>query len=172
MAARIIIDDEAFKQSRARRFWKSVDTSAGYDACWPWKGTLLLGGYGAVTFLGRRTKVHRIAYELDTGDVIPDGLNALHSCDNPPCCNPRHIFPGTQRRNIEDMHAKGRAGDCRNFGEKHGRAKLTDAEVEAIRSEYMNGGLTQAKLAEMYGVGQSQVSRIIQKQSRAAPTPR
>lgn len=171
MAARSIINDSAFRKARERRFWKSVDTSGGYDACWPWLGSLLPGGYGSVSFLGRRTTAQRIAYELDTGDPIPDELSALHSCDNPPCCNPRHVFPGTQKQNINDMLAKGRGGDCRNFGENHGRAKLTDEQVSEIRQLYESRGHTQAELALLFKIGGSQISRIIQGQSRTGPGP-
>lgn len=171
MAARDIVNDDAFQRARAARFWKNVDTSGGYDACWPWLGTKLPGGYGAVTFLGKRTTAHRIAYQLDRGEEIPDGIDGLHNCDNPPCCNPRHIFIGTQKDNIADMHEKGRAGDTRNFGENHGRAKLTDTQVEEIRLLYRAVGHTQATLADMFNIGPSQISRIIQGLSRTHDTP-
>jgi hypothetical protein len=171
MASRTIVHDEAFRQSRTARFWKDVDTSAGYDGCWPWRGSCTQGGYGVVSFLGRYTTAHRIAYELDKGEQIPDGIEALHECDNPPCCNPRHVFLGTQKDNIADMHAKGRAGDCRLFGENHGRAKLKDHQVEEIRDRYRKEGLTQAQLAGIYGIGPSQISRIILGQSRSGIVP-
>jgi transposase-like protein len=65
------------------------------------------------------------------------------------------------------MHAKGRAGDCRNFGENHGRARLSDEQVAEIKALYQSRGYTQAELARMFSIGPSQISRIIQGQSRA-----
>lgn len=168
MASRKIIDDSAFRQSRAARFWQNVDCSGGFDACWPWMGSRLKGGYGSVGFLGRRTTAHRVAYELATGERIPDELKAVHSCDNPPCCNPRHVSPATQKRNIEEMDERGRRGDGRNFGENHGRCIVTDVQVSELRALYRTG-ISQAKLAKQFGVGQSQISRIIRGESRAMP---
>jgi len=171
MAAHTIINDPEFCQARAKRFWESVDCSGGFDACWPWTGTRLpKSGYGSVTFLGRRTTAHRIAYELATGIPIPDHLNGLHSCDNPPCCNPRHVYPGTQQRNLAEMRAKGRAGDCRLFGEEHGRCVVSDADVAKIRRLRAETGISQPKLAKRFGIGQSQVSRILRGESRSMPT--
>lgn len=169
MASRKIIDDAAFRQSRSARFWKNVDTSAGYDACWPWLGTRLKSGYGKVRFLGRTTTAHRIAYELATGERIPYELRATHSCDNPPCCNPRHVEPATQTQNIADMDARGRRGDSRNFGEDHGRCVVTDVQVSEIKTLYLTG-ISQGNLAKQFGIGQSQVSRIIRGESRGTST--
>jgi hypothetical protein len=112
-----------------------------------------------------RTTAHRIAFKLN-GGVIPHGHYVLHRCDNPPCCNPAHLFVGTQKQNLEDMRRKGRAGDCRNIGERHGMCKLADSQVAEIRKLYATPVLSQDKLAAMFGVGQSQISRILRRESR------
>jgi HNH endonuclease len=91
----------------AERFWAKVDRSAGPDGCWPWTGARFWFGHGAIKIDGRPWGAHRIAWELTNGP-IPDGLQANHRCDNPPCCNPAHLFLGTQLDNVRDMDAKGR----------------------------------------------------------------
>lgn len=93
----------------AERFEERVDRSGGPDACHPWTGTLS-GGYGRIGEGGRGCRIlytHRVAWELANGP-IPDGLDVLHACDNPPCCNVRHLSLGTHADNMADMAAKGR----------------------------------------------------------------
>jgi hypothetical protein len=106
-----------------------------------------------------------VAFELVHG-LIPAGLVVMHTCDNPECCNPAHLQAGTQQKNIADMHAKGRAGDCRNFGEKHGMAKLSDTDVRCIRL-LRSCGAIQQHLADAFGVRQNQISRIVRSENRA-----
>lgn len=81
-------------------------------ACWPWRGTVLRsGGYG-VLIIGRsfNKRAHRLAYELYVGPV-PDDLMVCHSCDNPICVNPAHLWLGTSSDNVSDMVKKGRRYD-------------------------------------------------------------
>lgn len=94
----------------AERLWEKVDRSAGPDACWPFMGAKMHNGYGHLGAGGRndgQVAAHRVAYQDQVGP-IPEGLNVLHRCDNRPCCNPRHLWIGTQRENLLDMIAKGR----------------------------------------------------------------
>lgn len=95
--------------TRESRFWAKVDTAGGIDACWPWSGNRIAKGYGIFTHRGRNAGAHRTAYQYAVGQ-IPDGLWVLHRCDNPPCCNPAHLWLGTATDNNRDMIAKGRAG--------------------------------------------------------------
>jgi hypothetical protein len=89
----------------------------------------------------------------------------MHRCDNRACCNPRHLQAADQLANLADMRLKGRAGDARTFAEAHGRAKLTDAQVGEIRTRAA-GGSTHRALSAEFGVGQSQVGRIVRGESR------
>lgn len=87
----------------AERLWSQVDRSGGPDACWLWQGHCDRGGYGRLA----GARAHREAW-VQTFGPIPDGLWVLHRCDNPPCCNPRHLFLGTPKDNTRDMMEKGR----------------------------------------------------------------
>lgn len=78
--------------------------------CWEWQGVRKKPPglpYGRISVCNKLESVHRVMYELTFG-VVPDGLNVLHKCDNPPCCNPDHLVTGTQAENCDDCIAKGR----------------------------------------------------------------
>ncbi len=96
-------------------FMARVDRSAGPDACWPWTGARQSpvykgrhGGYGYFSVRRKTYYVHRRVLELQLGRRLVPGEVAMHSCDNPPCCNPQHIELGTQAQNIRDMVLRGR----------------------------------------------------------------
>lgn len=140
-------------------FWRRVARSAA-DECWPWTGCTNEKGYGVVGGPNRTTrKAHRIAWELTTGAPPEDCL--LHECDNPACCNPAHLVPGSRAQNNADMRARGRE----QRGERHHRARLTAADARAIRERYLVGGTTQRVLAAEYGVGQQTVSALLRGQT-------
>lgn len=88
-------------------FWTKVDRSDGPDACWPILGFRDKDGYGQARLNGRKYRAHRLAWELAFGP-IPGWTQVLHHCDNPPCCNPAHLFLGTQSDNRWDCVTKGR----------------------------------------------------------------
>jgi hypothetical protein len=97
--------------TKRAHFWGRVDRREG--ECWFWLGAKQVNGYGLCA-VGRRDdgrqineQTHRIAYRLTHG-TIPDGMYVLHSCDQPPCCNPEHLMLGTQLDNIHDAIHKGR----------------------------------------------------------------
>ena len=139
-----------------------IDRSAGDNACWPWRGAHDRQGYGFLTFEGRRWQATRFFFTLTIGP-IPKELDLLHRCDNPPCCNPAHLWPGTAKENIRDSITKGRwvVGD--HTGGANGRCKLTDDDVRAIRQAYDNGA-TQRSLTALYDLGPSQVGRIVRRE--------
>lgn len=134
-----------------QRFWRLVNVGED-DACWTWTGTKNRTGYGYFKAPGRRhIYAHRFSYELAHGP-IPDGMVACHHCDNPPCVNPAHLFLGTYSDNTQDMLSKGRGNPI---------TKLTAADVQQIRAEYVQGA--GASLARRYGVSQQLISAIINR---------
>lgn len=144
--------------------WGRID-QRGPGECWEWTGNRSVRGYGQLRVDGRTVRAHRLAYELTHGP-IPPGLMICHSCDNPPCCNPAHLWAGTARDNNHDMVAKGRhrrRADESNAkfarGEKHGSAKLTATDVRQIRQR-VSDGERQAKIAREFGVGKDLIWQI------------
>ena len=107
------------------RFNAKVDRSGGPDACWPWTAGRFGTGYGAFKVRGRNHHAHRIAYELAHDEPIPSDPDApkvfvCHACDNPPCCNPAHLWLGTTTDNMRDASTKGRlATGNRNGSRTH-----------------------------------------------------
>ena len=141
------------------RFWSRVDSSDP-DGCWLWAAGAFEGGYGAMVYGGKLCKASRIAWELTNGP-IPDGLWVLHRCDNPPCCNPAHLFIGTPRDNTHDALRKGRW--CRTPGEARWSAKLRDVDVIDIRNRYVPRKVTLKDLADEYGVTFQLISMIVNR---------
>lgn len=140
---------------------KGIPTGLPADACWPWQGALHTQGYGRC-WDGERGKVayaHRLVYTLLVGP-IPDGLDIMHTCDNPPCVNPAHLRVATHRENMLDKCAKGRANMPR--GEAAGQAKLTEDQVRDIRRR-VAAGETQRRVAAEYGISQPAVGYIVRR---------
>lgn len=123
--------------------------------CWNWTAGKDGDGYGRFYPYRRKSMpAHRFNYELKFGP-IPDGMFVCHRCDNPSCINIEHLFLGTNAENTADKVAK-----CRQYfarGSGNGHAKLTEADVAVIRAAE---GVTQQKLADMYGVTQPTISEI------------
>lgn len=142
------------------RFWRKV--SKGDDAsCWEWQGHRLRSGYGWVnTPIGSRTASRVSAYLSGLLDDLASPLHVLHRCDNPSCCNPAHLFVGTNIDNIADRTAKGRSRTKPQHGQENGASKLTDTQIKQIRGMYRFAQYSQSQLAKMFNVHQPHISRI------------
>lgn len=154
------------------RFWSKVDTSAGLWSCWLWTGARLPTGYGAFNVGGHRVvTASRFALSIALGRPVGDGLEACHTCDNPPCVNPGHLFEGSPSDNQRDSHAKGRDAarvhpESIVRGERQGNAKLTVDLVLRIRQQRATGALLR-ELAADYDLAISHVQRIVTGESWA-----
>lgn len=107
--------------------------------------------YGIFTEKRKRTYIHRFMYFLLNGE-IPKNFVICHKCDNPPCCNPEHLFIGTHLDNIKDMVDKGRHVN----GSNSGKAKFTDEQIKEIRNSTENN----TEIAKRFNVWNSTISRI------------
>lgn len=134
--------------------------------CWLWRGSLDQNGYGTFQRIkGERLKAHRCSYILACGP-IPPGMNVCHSCDVRACCNPAHLWLGTQKQNLADMTRKGRRVGFSLKGDAHGSTRIPDAALPVIRALRAGGAPTRI-IAQTYGVSHSTIARIVKGERRA-----
>ena len=145
-----------------KRYWSYIDIQGLFD-CWEWAGHLHKKGYGWYLLHGKWLSAHRISWMLSYGE-IPKGLSVLHKCDNRACCNPAHLFLGTQIDNMADMVTKGRSYLCSLPGSNNGMAKLTEEQVIAIRILYQTE-FTISELARLYKMGWTTISEIVKRKT-------
>lgn len=141
-----------------RLFWKSA---VKQDGCWSWIGAANKAGYGFIctSFDGKASKrilAHRLSWRIHKG-IFDESLRVLHRCDNPQCCNPDHLFLGTQADNVADMDSKGRRGDV--SGENHPKAIITEQQAMEIIS-LLESGHQHIHIASRFGVKKHIVSDI------------
>ena len=134
------------------RFWAKVDRREP-EKCWEWTAYRKARGYGVLTWHGRRLLAHRVALSL-MDDDWSNPLHVCHSCDNPACCNPAHLWRGSDQDNYNDMVHKGRSRRAK--GEANGFARITAEIASAIR----NSTKSQRELAEHYGVSKSLICHV------------
>lgn len=154
------------------------------DGCWAWTGAKNTAGYGQFRMAGKNEGAHRVSWVIENGP-IPEGLCVLHRCDNPACVRVSDLFLGTQLDNIADRDSKGRAAiglrngkytrpECTPRGEHHGRAKLTTADAENIRTAFASG-TKNCVLAAQYGVSRTQIKHVVRRRywngSNGPPQP-
>lgn len=140
------------------RIYKFIDKK-GEDDCWEFIGCRNSDGYGRIgTTPSKNESAHRIIYKLEKGD-IPKGNVVMHTCDNPPCCNPKHLILGTQNDNIQDMVSKQR--HVYNTKENCNFAKLTEKQVIEIKNKYTGKRGDKVKLAKEYSVVVTTITNIL-----------
>lgn len=132
----------------------------GYRDCWPWIGSIGTWGYGCFTLNGTSINASRAAYILLVGEVSASDV-VCHSCDNPACCNPAHLWIGTQGDNIRDCNAKGRAkGTFTSTNHPRHCAKLTPSLINDARTLYAQG-ISQTEIGRRFGIHSSAISRAL-----------
>ena len=132
------------------------------DKCWEWNGHRDKDGYGRFHIYYTKTKkqtnigAHKVSYELFYGKLVPGGMCVCHTCDNPTCVNPNHLWLGTNQDNMDDKINKGR----QIHGENHHRAKLNWEKVKEIRVLYNNGENSREQLSKLFEMDKSTISDI------------
>jgi hypothetical protein len=154
------------------RFWARVQVGKPNE-CWNWQAGKNPNNYGLISLgMGIRScrshsfLAHRVAYYLSTG-VDPDTLCVLHKCDNPPCCNPRHLFLGTRADNCQDMYTKGRNFIHPNSRDQEQRPKrkypkYTADTVRKVRHMY-NEGLSSIRISKLLNMAPTTVFNMVHR---------
>ena len=160
----------AMRKQRAidNKFQRLLDScNLSVDGCWNWNKSLTIKGYGK--FGGIRVNgksnwkiAHRVSYELFYGE-IPKGLFVCHTCDNPKCVNPDHLWLGTNNDNVQDMIRKGRKHIPTSesvSGEKNPNSRLKLKQVQEIKFFIKEGNKTLKEIADLYSVTGTLIWRI------------
>lgn len=160
------------------RFWSKVDKDGpmpdqtkphytGLGPCWLWAAGIRSDGCGQFKIGDKNTSAHRVAWVIAYGGIPHDGsyhgICVCHKCDNQVCCNPSHMFLGTNKDNIKDREFKGRGSKAR--GEAKGKAKLNTTKVLEIRAKHAAGGVYQNVLAVQFGVSRALINRVIHRKT-------
>jgi hypothetical protein len=146
----------------SERFWDAVEVGPRND-CWEWRNYRNALGYGVIGVGGKPKLAHRIAWELSNSKAVPNGALVCHKCDNPACCNPSHLWLGSNNENMQDMVSKGRSRSLR--GAENPNSKLSANDVLSIRTRYTAGGISQQALADEYGVSQRAISLVVRRET-------
>ena len=148
------------KYSDHDRFFKFVKKT---ESCWEWIGAKNERGYGVFTKNRTNIKAHRFSWELVYGK-INGGMFICHSCDNPSCVNPNHLFIGNQKDNMADCKSKGRMRIPHHKGTKNGRAVLNESDVVEILA-LRKSGATYNYIAKKYSVHVNTVAKIVTRKT-------
>jgi hypothetical protein len=152
------------KRPVAERFWSHVAIGLP-DECWEWQAARYKYGHGKTAISNHSIQAHRLAYELTYG-TIPDGLLICHKCNNPPCCNPQHLYAGTYTDNMQDSIKAGTAHYLPPMiGQQNPRAKLTNESVQLIRKLYAEGGIFISYLAKRFNVSSTTIAKIVHSET-------
>jgi hypothetical protein len=137
-------------------YWNKVDVKKN-DECWDWLGAVNKDGYGRPRFQGKLIYAHRLSLIYQEPNINFDKKVVMHICDNPKCCNPKHLLLGTHADNQADKFKKQRQAK----GEKNGQSLLTEEQVKEARSKYIPKVMTYKMLAEEYGVCKDTMQKAI-----------
>ena len=170
-----------FSAKAIERFWSKVNKNGPTQPhmsspCWQWIAAKRKG-YGTFKISGKSQAAHRVSLTLAIGG-IPEGLVAMHDCDNPACVNPSHLRAGTSSQNAIDSFNKGRKAigdnhhtrarpECTARGERVAGARLTARLVRDIRESYASGRISYKSIAFHFGVSNATIQKVISRKSWA-----
>lgn len=135
------------------------------DECWEWKASRIKGGYGLFGAARFERLAHRFSYRIHKG-TIAEGMYICHTCDNPPCVNPNHLFAGSQTDNMADAVRKGRMAGRGS----HPGARFSEEDVADMVARYV-AGETQDSIARSYGALRAVVAAIVGPRTRCDVNP-
>lgn len=145
----------AFVAEDLTRLWARVDKSGGEAACWPWQGGSHKNGHGQIRIAGRVYYVHRVVYSVAVG--FTDELKLVcHKCNNPPCCNPAHLYEGTHKDNARDTLMVGSLRKGSRRGARNPAARLSETDVAEVRG-WLAEGVSKAEIARRKGVSRTAI---------------
>lgn len=144
---------KVIRGDREAAFWAKVDKSG---ECWEWTGAKSAQGYGLFHMKDGHGRAHTYSLEMATGERYKPGMDTCHTCDNPSCVRPEHLYFGTRSQNIRDAVDRGQM----KIGERHPFAKLTELDVVALREEYA-AGASVGELENAYGLAVSTIRGIV-----------
>jgi hypothetical protein len=164
----ILIKGVSVSLSLVRKFWSRVDVRDDPKECWEWKAGRASKkegfNYGVFWIPELRSVLtHRLALSFYKGVWVGDEKDVLHSCDNPPCCNPFHLRSGLQLDNMRDMNQRGRR-QCQR-GVDRPAAKLNPAKVRIIRRIYDPAKRNKAALARRFGVDKNVIQLVVERKA-------
>jgi hypothetical protein len=164
MIGKVYISDFDINENDIKRFWNLVDIGKETE-CWNWMGKKTRGGYGRfllnVSQNFREVYASRVAYKIAHKN-LPNTHFVCHTCDNPTCCNPAHLYLGTYTDNCNDKMIRHRHNCGR--GETQGSSKLKEYQVLEIRKRVENGE-TQRSLCKEYNIDDATINHVVKRRS-------
>lgn len=145
------------------RFYSKIEIIPFHD-CWEWVGAASSDGYGVIRINGKNIRSHRFSYKEFIG-YIPKEICVCHKCDNHKCVNPKHLFLGTNKDNMQDMVKKGR----QSKGDSHYYSKLSSDQVKCILNKYIRGTGSKNRgnilyLSKIFNISRRQIGKIIRRE--------
>lgn len=150
--------------NQEKAFFSKFESSDPTE-CWNWIGSKNIEGRGRFQISGKIFFAPRVSYYLFYG-IDPGEFQVNHTCDNPSCINPDHLYLGNQSDNMKDCAIKKRLKINPGFcsGENHYQSKLSDSDVEKIKS--LKGKMKHKEIAKLFNISRSHVSGILSGQQR------
>lgn len=140
------------------RFWQRVDKDTDSD-CWIWTGEIYSHGYGMLGHRGESENAHRVSYALHY-DEAPDGSFICHTCDNKVCVNPKHLYLGDAKTNVDDFLERGP-----DNWQADVNSLTAEDVIEARRLYWQKEDLTVEGLAEMYDMSTTGINSMLSGKS-------
>lgn len=161
--------NEKYKNKIISRFWNRVEITPD-NQCWKWKSYKQTGGgYGIIASNFKFFEyAHRVSWEIHYGP-IPKGMLICHHCDNPECANPKHLFLGTSKDNVQDMIQKGRKNPAHSHPNRKSTGegyKLSKSDIDYSINAYDHINITMKDLAKKFNVTPSAIYYWMKKNNK------